>query len=131
MMFVFFFSSRRRHTRWPRDWSSDVCSSDLGAGVRSELAATECLAAEIGEHIVGLDRDEDQDQDRPVIVVVGDVAEMAQAHAEEAEAERAEGNALQVAMRGVAENADGDDDDDRNRKGPAEELPPMIKGSEG
>src|SRR5690625_6737901 len=29
-MFSFFFSSRRRHTRWPRDWSSDVCSSDLG-----------------------------------------------------------------------------------------------------
>src|SRR5207253_4222628 len=26
-----FFSSRRRHTRWPRDWSSDVCSSDLGS----------------------------------------------------------------------------------------------------
>src|SRR5207253_5456912 len=28
----FFFSSRRRHTRWPRDWSSDVCSSDLLRG---------------------------------------------------------------------------------------------------
>src|SRR5690606_41207508 len=28
-MFVFFFSSRRRHTRFSRDWSSDVCSSDL------------------------------------------------------------------------------------------------------
>src|SRR5690625_4310746 len=28
-MLSFFFSSRRRHTRWPRDWSSDVCSSDL------------------------------------------------------------------------------------------------------
>src|SRR5699024_11699894 len=27
----FFFSSRRRHTRSKRDWSSDVCSSDLGA----------------------------------------------------------------------------------------------------
>src|SRR2546429_4680776 len=27
---VFFFSSRRRHTRCSRDWSSDVCSSDLG-----------------------------------------------------------------------------------------------------
>src|SRR5215510_16230044 len=27
----FFFSSRRRHTRLPRDWSSDVCSSDLFA----------------------------------------------------------------------------------------------------
>src|SRR5689334_24494748 len=26
---VFFFSSRRRHTRWNCDWSSDVCSSDL------------------------------------------------------------------------------------------------------
>src|SRR5437660_12398333 len=30
LFFFFFFSSRRRHTRWPRDWSSDVCSSDLG-----------------------------------------------------------------------------------------------------
>src|SRR5690625_7037562 len=29
----FFFSSRRRHTRWPRDWSSDVCSSDLLVGI--------------------------------------------------------------------------------------------------
>src|SRR5699024_11802844 len=27
--FLFFFSSRRRHTRSKRDWSSDVCSSDL------------------------------------------------------------------------------------------------------
>src|SRR5207247_2723441 len=29
---LFFFSSRRRHTRSTRDWSSDVCSSDLPAG---------------------------------------------------------------------------------------------------
>src|SRR5438876_7986451 len=29
----FFFSSRRRHTGWTGDWSSDVCSSDLGEGV--------------------------------------------------------------------------------------------------
>src|SRR6266481_10181377 len=29
---LFFFSSRRRHTRWNCDWSSDVCSSDLGGG---------------------------------------------------------------------------------------------------
>src|SRR6266487_6257062 len=28
---VFFFSSRRRHTRWTGDWSSDVCSSDLSS----------------------------------------------------------------------------------------------------
>src|SRR2546422_4461105 len=29
IVFFFFFSSRRRHTRCSRDWSSDVCSSDL------------------------------------------------------------------------------------------------------
>src|SRR5690606_41137862 len=29
LIFFFFFSSRRRHTRFSRDWSSDVCSSDL------------------------------------------------------------------------------------------------------
>src|SRR5712675_1098884 len=38
-VFVFFFSSRRRHTRCSRDWSSDVCSSDLvvGGAVRDLL----------------------------------------------------------------------------------------------
>src|SRR5699024_11452223 len=30
----FFFSSRRRHTRSKRDWSSDVCSSDLGKNIK-------------------------------------------------------------------------------------------------
>src|SRR6267143_4704131 len=29
ILVFFFFSSRRRHTRWNCDWSSDVCSSDL------------------------------------------------------------------------------------------------------
>src|SRR5699024_12164295 len=33
--FFFFFSSRRRHTRSKRDWSSDVCSSDLNYNVIS------------------------------------------------------------------------------------------------
>src|SRR5207253_6288047 len=33
-----FFSSRRRHTRWPRDWSSDVCSSDLSNKQTTEPA---------------------------------------------------------------------------------------------
>src|SRR5690625_193942 len=38
---IFFFSSRRRHTSWPRDWSSDVCSSDLEHGVEGvEFIAT-------------------------------------------------------------------------------------------
>src|SRR5207245_3521596 len=34
----FFFSSRRRHTRCYRDWSSDVCSSDLCWGVEFPVA---------------------------------------------------------------------------------------------
>src|SRR5437870_5974301 len=42
MFFFFFFSSRRRHTRWPRDWSSDVCSSDLGLAT---LRVTRCQAS--------------------------------------------------------------------------------------
>src|SRR3712207_7016452 len=35
--FFFFFSSRRRHTRYLRDWSSDVCSSDLDPGQAQQL----------------------------------------------------------------------------------------------
>src|SRR3712207_6921064 len=35
----FFFSSRRRHTRYWRDWSSDVCSSDLRATTHRWLPA--------------------------------------------------------------------------------------------
>src|SRR5215203_7157955 len=37
---VFFFSSRRRHTRYWRDWSSDVCSSDL-----TTISTTAVIAA--------------------------------------------------------------------------------------
>src|SRR5690625_7536498 len=68
-MFFYFFSSRRRHTRWPRDWSSDVCSSDLdlltvenelrdkglldscgGAGYLSELTRSVSSAANVDYH---------------------------------------------------------------------------------
>src|SRR5216683_6322046 len=37
--FFFFFSSRRRHTRSDRDWSSDVCSSDLPISPVAEYLA--------------------------------------------------------------------------------------------
>src|SRR6267143_1259034 len=40
----FFFSSRRRHTSWNCDWSSDVCSSDLGADFALVTAASESSA---------------------------------------------------------------------------------------
>src|SRR5690606_40736891 len=42
----FFFSSRRRHTRFSRDWSSDVCSSDL----IQRLPLPGVLAAEMPVH---------------------------------------------------------------------------------
>src|SRR5437660_8528228 len=56
---MFFFSSRRRHTRWPRDWSSDVCSSDLtkagavfegrvpGADITFNFGSSSTLATQI------------------------------------------------------------------------------------
>src|SRR6267143_5071802 len=57
----FFFSSRRRHTRWNCDWSSDVCSSDLpwtsllgeGDELLRELPQLEALV-----HGLGLGRDD-------------------------------------------------------------------------
>src|SRR5690606_39292195 len=39
LLLTFFFSSRRRHTRFSRDWSSDVCSSDL-----SNMATTRAIS---------------------------------------------------------------------------------------
>src|SRR3712207_9424037 len=40
---VFFFSSRRRHTRYWRDWSSDVCSSDLSFGIPTAVLRMSCI----------------------------------------------------------------------------------------
>src|SRR3712207_5707338 len=48
----FFFSSRRRHTRYWRDWSSDVCSSDLGGDVRVEVDGKEYSPPEISAMIL-------------------------------------------------------------------------------
>src|SRR5690606_39855698 len=46
---LFFFSSRRRHTRFSRDWSSDVCSSDLAVGLGADHAQ---VRVQRGERIV-------------------------------------------------------------------------------
>src|SRR6267143_6607042 len=46
-LLFFFFSSRRRHTRWNCDWSSDVCSSDLpGEGYVEAVPFIGALCAE-------------------------------------------------------------------------------------
>src|SRR5256886_13232861 len=47
MLWLFFFSSRRRHTRFDCDWSSDVCSSDLIPGVNTALMIG-CLLLVLG-----------------------------------------------------------------------------------
>src|SRR5438445_8718242 len=45
IVLFFFFSSRRRHTRYWRDWSSDVCSSDLGQlGIQVDMLDAKDLA---------------------------------------------------------------------------------------
>src|SRR2546429_8210800 len=57
----FFFSSRRRHTRCSRDWSSDVCSSDLyateagldAASFKSCMAGPEAAATVNASHANG------------------------------------------------------------------------------
>src|SRR5690348_17979963 len=53
MLLVFFFSSRRRHTRWTGDWSSDVCSSDLlGAHIEVDQRALQRLRRGGGEQFL-------------------------------------------------------------------------------
>src|SRR5690606_39894472 len=51
----FFFSSRRRHTRFSRDWSSDVCSSDLTllAMVDASVGGKTAVDVPAGKNLVG------------------------------------------------------------------------------
>src|SRR5256885_2198638 len=64
MDFIFFFSSRRRHTRLQGDWSSDVCSSDLqmmvdegfGAGNGDSLKSAKYRLAQSDEALLRLCR---------------------------------------------------------------------------
>src|SRR5256886_4409724 len=66
---VFFFSSRRRHTRFDCDWSSDVCSSDLFQ-VQSELSD----GVMVGQLPTGTDKPEQfgivLDKDSPLTACV-------------------------------------------------------------
>src|SRR5215475_9307998 len=60
----FFFSSRRRHTRFSRDWSSDVCSSDLDSGGFQEgcfcLAMTRVSPSGVLQSILPMSRSEER-----------------------------------------------------------------------
>src|SRR5690606_40032883 len=52
----FFFSSRRRHTRFSRDWSSDVCSSDLNASTGEGTYSVDSLSTIDRKALCGLSR---------------------------------------------------------------------------
>src|SRR5207245_4862565 len=73
-VYLFFFSSRRRHTRCYRDWSSDVCSSDLDE--RDLELGEEGLghAGADDERLVGAERGEraDQEDEEPLGEVIAD-----------------------------------------------------------
>src|SRR5258707_5769015 len=49
----FFFSSRRRHTRYWRDWSSDVCSSDLFRELLAHFGGANGFVAHFGDNVGG------------------------------------------------------------------------------
>src|SRR5215469_12633796 len=82
----FFFSSRRRHTRSLRDWSSDVCSSDLGEdgvrtlrhrlGLRPVYKTVDTCAAEFAArtpyHYSSYDEESEvAPSDRPKVLILG------------------------------------------------------------
>src|SRR5689334_1420878 len=68
VLFVFFFSSRRRHTRWNCDWSSDVCSSDLERVRRLGIEPVVFPATGTSEDVAMLLAD---DKGATIIVAVG------------------------------------------------------------
>src|SRR6266496_4209473 len=106
---IFFFSSRRRHTTSLRDWSSDVCSSDLGArldrdhaprrrrrsdttdrsggGARMSSSETEAITAEGLEELKAeIARLEGEERQRIAVRILrarehGDLSENAEYHA--------------------------------------------------
>src|SRR5690606_34371800 len=73
------FSSRRRHTRFSRDWSSDVCSSDLIASIREAGRATQgvkLIRLDAGDEIAAItnlnDREEDEEIEAQDAVIVNE-----------------------------------------------------------
>src|SRR5205085_3848375 len=51
---LFFFSSRRRHTRFDCDWSSDVCSSDLAGTLDAAVKLADEMRSGSFDAVVGL-----------------------------------------------------------------------------
>src|SRR3712207_7785369 len=114
----FVFSSGRRHTRYWRDWSSDVCSSDLaprggGGGLQRGLVALAGvallhLAADVEHRVVDADRQADeQDHGADLLLEREDLAD----RAEQADRRHHRGEAEQQRQAGGHERAEGEDED--------------------
>src|SRR5258706_12154558 len=66
--FVFFFSSRRRHTRLVSDWSSDVCSSDLLAESHANLGNALAQKGDLAEAVRAYQQALEIDSNNPAIL---------------------------------------------------------------
>src|SRR3989449_2422737 len=72
----FFFSSRRRHTRCSRDWSSDVCSSDLANDLARDFGAsvnTITFEQEAMQDVQEAEVEADRVKRAPVVTIMGHV----------------------------------------------------------
>src|SRR2546430_9577667 len=115
MVCFFFFSSRRRHTRFDCDWSSDVCSSDLEAAVHALplevdgeliLAACGLMAAEQLGALLG----QEAHGHEPVLTAVREEDVREGRREDRAEAVLAEGPDRVFARRAAAEVLPGEED---------------------
>src|SRR6266849_8475124 len=84
LFFFFFFSSRRRHTRSTRDWSSDVCSSDLGRHRLICDGRPLVLGVPLGTgsaHVIELGPVRIEQASRQAVRELGEIGEYARRHA--------------------------------------------------
>src|SRR5258706_12065736 len=84
--FVFFFSSRRRHTRLVSDWSSDVCSSDLAANKKQREVPRAFLRSAAHELTHGFNQIHQENEggaDNSIMTTTPSVADFLAARSEE------------------------------------------------
>src|SRR5713226_9824727 len=124
-MLFFFFSSRRRHTRWTGDWSSDVCSSDLGLlGNRLAAVLGALVEVQLPDDLQG---EQVALQDASLSVEIGLVIVVHDRHGilegDEIRVRLVDGDATDsLVHRGLAEAGDGDRGENAHHAGDYDPL---------